>query len=91
MLVVTTTGYIVSCLGPYFADYQNNDAEITKHIVYSNKENFNQWLQKGDILVIDSGFRDALDYLRKHDYKTFMPAFLDRSAKQFSTRICNGT
>ena len=31
MLVVTTTGYIVSCLGPYFADYQNNNAEITKH------------------------------------------------------------
>ena len=42
MLVVTTTGYIVSCLGPYLADYQNNDAEITKHIVYSNKENIKQ-------------------------------------------------
>ncbi|CAF4463173.1 unnamed protein product [Rotaria socialis] len=34
MLITTTTGYIVSCMGPYFADYKNNDAEITKHIIY---------------------------------------------------------
>ena len=91
MLVVTTTGYIVSCLGPYFADYQNNDAEITKHIVYSNKENINQRLQKDDIIVIDRGFRDALDYLQKYECKTLMPAFLDRSAKQFSTGTGNET
>ena len=62
MLVLTTIEYIVSCLGPYSADYENNDAEVTKHIVYSNKENINQCLQKGDILVIDRGFRDVLDY-----------------------------
>ena len=91
MLVVTTTGYIVSCLGPYLADYQNNDAEITKHIVYSNKENIKQWLQKGDIIVIDRGFRDALDYLQKYEYKTLMPAFLVRSAKQLSTGTDNDT
>ena len=91
MLVVTTTRYFVSCLGSYFADYQNNDAEITKHIVYSNKQNINQWLQKGDIIVIDRGFRDALDYLQKYEYKTLMPAFIDRSAKQFSTGTGNET
>ncbi|CAF3390049.1 unnamed protein product [Rotaria sp. Silwood2] len=91
MLVVTTTGYIVSCLGPYFADYKNNDAAITKHIIYNNKENITQWLHKGDILVIDRGFRDALDYLHKHNYQTFMPAFLDKNSKQFSTRTGNET
>ena len=91
MLVVITTGYLVSCLGSYFADYQNNDPEITKKIVYSNKGNINQWLQKGDILVIDSSFHDAIDYLQKYEYKTFKPAFLDRSAKQFSTGTGNET
>ena len=91
MLVVTTTGYIVLCLGPYFADYQNNNAEITKYIIYSNKENINQWLEKGDIIVIDRGFRGVLDYLQKYEYKKFMPAFLNKSAKQFSTRIGNQT
>ena len=91
LLVVTTTGYIVSCLGPYFADYKNNDAAITKHINYHNKENITQWLQKGDILVIDRGFRDALDYLHKNNYQTFMPAFPDKYSKQFSTRTANET
>ena len=91
MLVVTITEYIVSCLDPYFADYQNNDAEITKHIVYSNKKNINRWLQKGDILINGCSFRDVLDYLNEHKYKTFMSAFLDRSAKYFSTQICNET
>ena len=91
VLVVTTTGYIVSCLGPYFADYKNNDAAITKHIIYNNKENIAQWLQKGDTLVIDRGFRDALDYLHKHNYQTFMPAFLNKNSKQFSTRTGNET
>ncbi len=91
MLVVITTGYIVSCLGPYFADHKNNDAAITKHILYNNRENITQWLQKDDIIVIDRGFRDALDYLHKHDYQTFMPAFLDKKSKQFSTVTGNET
>ena len=91
LLVVTTTGYIVSCLAPYFADYKNNDGAITKHIIYNNKENIIQWLQKGDILVIDRGFHDALDYLHKHNYQTFMPAFLNKNSKQLSTRTGNET
>lgn len=91
ILIVTTTGYIVSYLGPYFADYKNNDAEITKHIIYNNKENIRQWLQEGDILVVDRGFRDALDYLHKFKYQTFMPAFLAKNAKQFSTQTANET
>lgn len=34
MMVVTTTGCIVSVLGPYLADSKNNDASILKHIIY---------------------------------------------------------
>ena len=78
MLITTTTGYIVSCMGPYFAGYKNNDAEIAKHIIYKNKESIVQWLEKGDILVVDCGFRDALDYLHLMDYQTYMPPFLTK-------------
>ena len=81
MLVVTTTGYIVSCMGPYFAGYKNNDAEITKHIMYNNKENIGEWLRKGDILVVDRGFRDALDHLRLLGYQTYMAALLTKGTK----------
>ena len=40
MLVVTTTGNIVSCMRPYFADYRNNNAEITKYVMYRLVEKF---------------------------------------------------
>jgi hypothetical protein len=36
----------VALIGPYFADYKNNDAEITKHMIYENKENIAQRLEK---------------------------------------------
>ncbi|CAF3216884.1 unnamed protein product [Rotaria sp. Silwood2] len=91
MLITTTTGYIVSCMGPYFADYKNNDAEITKHIIYKNKENIGQWLEKGDILVVDRGFRDALDYLHLMGYQTYMPSFLAKGEKQFTAETANQT
>ena len=81
MLITTTTGYIVSCMGLYFADYKNNDAEIAKHIIYKNKESIVQWLEKGDILVVDQGFRDALDYLHLIGYQTYMPPFLTLSGR----------
>lgn len=34
MMVVTTTGYIVSVLGPYQADSTKNDTSILKHMIY---------------------------------------------------------
>ena len=89
MLITTTTGYIVSCVRPYFADYKNNDAEIAKHIIYKNKESIVQWLEKNDILVVDCGFRDALDYLHLMGYQTYMPPFLTKGTKQYPTDIAS--
>ena len=59
--------------------------------MYKNKENIVQWLQKGDILVVDRGFRDALDYLHLMGYQTYMPSFLTKGSKQFSTETANQT
>lgn len=41
MMVVTTTGYIVSILGPYLADGKNNDARILQHMIKTNTEEIN--------------------------------------------------
>ena len=71
-------------MGPYFADYKNNDAEIAKHIIYKNKENIAEWLQKGNIIVIDRGFRDGSDQLHLKGYQTCMSSFLARGTKQFT-------
>ena len=89
MLITTTTGYIVSCVGLYFADYKNNEAEIAKHIIYKSKESIVQWLEKNDILVVDRGFRDALDYLHLMGYQTYMLPFLTKGTKQYPTDIAN--
>ena len=64
MLVVTATDYIISCMELYSADYKNDNLEITKHIMYNNKEQIGEWLKKSDIVAVDHGIGDALDHLR---------------------------
>lgn len=58
MIVVTTSGYYFSVLGPYVA--KNNDAAILSHILKTNKEDVLKWIEKRDVFVVDRGFRDSL-------------------------------
>ena len=53
MMIVSTDGYIISVIGPYFADSKNSDAEITKNIIYNNKSDMLDWLAPGDVIVVD--------------------------------------
>ena len=77
------TSYIVCMLSPYFSDYKNNDAEITKRIIYNNKEDILGWVKPNDVLVVDRGFFDPLDDLFKFGYKTKMPYFLSKKGESF--------
>ena len=65
MMIVTTKGYIISALGPYYSDSKNNDSMMTKHIFYNNREQVCQWLQDGDVFVVDRGFRDCIPALEQ--------------------------
>lgn len=56
MMVVTTTGYIMSLLGPYRADSKNNDANFLKHMIYHNAEDFSNDFKKDDVFAVDGGF-----------------------------------
>ncbi|CAF1029547.1 unnamed protein product [Didymodactylos carnosus] len=78
-------------MGPYFADYKCNDAEITKHIIYNNQENMLNWLKPGDVLMVDREFRDALEHLQNFDFVTKMPHFLPHGQKQFTIAEANKT
>jgi hypothetical protein len=49
MMVVSTTGHIISSLGPYFSDGKNNDANILIHDLKTNAEDKSNWLREGDI------------------------------------------
>ncbi|CAF2218429.1 unnamed protein product [Rotaria magnacalcarata] len=64
MVAVTTTGYIVSVLSPFFSDNSNNDASILKHIMINNYDDILQWVEENDIMVLDRGFRDSLGVLK---------------------------
>ncbi|CAC5404606.1 unnamed protein product [Mytilus coruscus] len=91
MVFVTTSGYIVSVIGPYMGDGKNNDANILTHIIKRNIEKITDWLQKDDILIVDRGFRDSLDLLNELGIKSEMPSFLGRGEKQHSVEESNTT
>ena len=91
MVVVTTTGYFVTVLGPYLADCKNNDAAILKHMFNTNVEDIKEWVQDDDIFVVDRGFRDSLELLDDLGIKAQMPSFLTKGQKQMTTDEANAS
>ncbi|XP_056001835.1 uncharacterized protein LOC125657084 [Ostrea edulis] len=89
MVIVTTTGYFVSILGPYLADSKNNDASILHHIIKTNAENIRSWVSEDDIFIVDRGFRDALPLLADLGIQAEMPCFLEKGQRQMSTGDAN--
>ncbi|CAF1214590.1 unnamed protein product [Didymodactylos carnosus] len=89
MIIVATDGYIVSCIGPYMVDFYNNDASITRHILLNNEEKILDWLCQNDCMIFDRGFRDALDLIKSFGYQVFMPSFLPRVQRQYTSLEAN--
>lgn len=57
MVLVTSTGYIIDIIGPYYANGSNNDAQILKHLIvgfFYNKDFkiFNIYRPKYDMFNI---------------------------------------
>lgn len=91
MMVVGSDGYILSVLGPYYSDSANNDASITKHAIKTNADEIKDWLQTKDVLIVDRGFRDVLEFLRNLGFQCEMPCFLEKGQKQHSTEEANSS
>ncbi|MCG7879800.1 MAG: transposase family protein, partial [Candidatus Thiodiazotropha endolucinida] len=89
MMLVASDGYILTVLGPYLADGKNSDAKITEHMLKSNAENITDWFEKDDVLIVDRGFRDAIDILKDFGINSHMPHFLNKSQKQHTTEEAN--
>lgn len=69
--VCTTDGFVVDVLGPFYAT--KNDAEILRTVL-NNPNGLSKLLKKGDIFVLDRGFRDVISELQEKGYQTLMPA-----------------
>lgn len=91
MMIVTTTGYIVSAIGPYLADGKNSDAKILNHIICTDTEEIKTWLQEDDVLIVDRVFRDSSGVLADLAIQMEMPSFLQRGHKQHTTEDANSS
>ena len=91
MVVVSTTGYFVTVVGPYLSDSKNNDASILKHMLNTNVEDVKQWVQEDDIFIVDRGFRDSLELLEDLGIKAEMPSFMIKGQKQMSVDEANSS
>lgn len=87
MVIVSTSGYYLSVLGPYLA--KSNDAAILNHIMKTNKEDVLNWVEENDVFIVDRGFRDSMSYLEELGIKAVMPAFMTKGEKQMSTQDAN--
>ncbi|KAL4231065.1 hypothetical protein ACF0H5_008648 [Mactra antiquata] len=91
MVVVTTSGYFLSVLGPYLSDAKNNDSKILNHIIDNNIEHIKKWIKPSDIFVVDRGFRDSFTLLEDLGIKVKMPSFMKKGDKQLSTKDANSS
>ena len=91
MVIVSTSGFYVSVLGPYFADSQNNDASILKHIINTNTEEIKNWMKPSDIFVVDRGFRDSIALLEELGIQAEIPAFMKIGEKQMAMEDANAS
>ncbi len=59
------SGYIIEVDGPHMG--ANSDSQITKHIITAARlqvQNIASWLRPGDIVIVDRGFYDAVEFLQ---------------------------
>ena len=88
-LIVAPDGYIASVHGPYFSDVRSNDAQILIKEINEDHDNIRDWLDNGDIFVMDRGYRDAIEFLEDLNINCEMPSILPRGQRQFTTEEAN--
>lgn len=90
MMIVASDGYIIDVIGPFVSDSSNNDASMTKHIL-EKIEGAKNWFLQDNVFIVDRGFLDATEYLKRHNYKVRMPSFLEKKEKALSVSDANQT
>lgn len=85
--ICTTNGFVIDLAGPF--EGKLNDAEILKRIL-DDPHGISNKLKKGDVFILDRGFRDVKKYLEQKGYIVFMPA-LKGKRDQLTTQESNDT
>lgn len=89
MMIIAPNGTIVYALGPFPANA--NDAKILREN-YENSRVFNT-MKRGDILLLDRGFRDCVEFFENLGFDVKMPKLVQNSSKkgQLTTLDANET
>lgn len=90
-LIVAPDGFILDIQGPYFSDSRNNDAQMLRNEFERDINGIRAWFQKGDILIVDRGYRDATELLERLGIRYHMPALLQPRKRQFPTAETNSS
>ncbi len=86
-VICTTDGFIVDIYGLYEAN--KNDAKILSEI-FKTSNDLRDILKPDDIFVVDRGFRDCVQELKKlYNINVRMPELLKKGKKQFDTIEAN--
>lgn len=88
-LMVAPDGYILDIHGPYFSDYQNNDAAMLEKQFEDDAGALREWLGEGGIVIVDRGYRDVLPLLNRLGIDHRMPGILEPGQFQPSTEVAN--
>lgn len=86
-LIVCCDGHIVECLGPYKATL--NDATITSLNLNNEGSCIRSFFRRGDIFLLDRGFRDVINELQEHGFVIHMPESLLENEHQLTTQQAN--
>ena len=78
-VMCTADGYIIDVFGPYLATH--NDFTILQDLM-KNSQNINNLLKPKDLIILDRGYRDAVQNLKKnYDLIIKIPTCLPSSRK----------
>jgi len=83
--ICTTNGFVIDVPGPFHVT--QNDAQILK-IILSDLNDLNSILKKGDIFILDRGFRNVKKFLENEDYRVLISA-LKGNCSQLTTQDSN--
>ncbi|OXA46662.1 hypothetical protein Fcan01_18834 [Folsomia candida] len=88
LILILDDGYIVEATGLFYGDCGNNDANILKKMLEEH-ESIMVILEDGDVLILDRGFRDAIEEAESQGLSAYMPELIKKHQSQFTTSEAN--
>lgn len=90
-MCILPDGYIFAAPGTFYSDGKNNDAATLTHDLQQDISGIKEFLQEGDVIVVDRGYRDCAPFLNELGLRVEMPRSLQRNSKQHSTEDANAS